>query len=69
MFEPLLEKVIENFGKPAAVVVAAAGYKTHSIARYLIENKICPALPYTHPCTKEGYLKRHDYVYDEHYDC
>ncbi|WML40038.1 IS1182 family transposase [Neobacillus sp. OS1-2] len=68
MLEPLLEKVIENSGKPAAVA-ADAGYKTPAIAQYLIENEIRPALPYTRPRTKEGYLKKNDFVYDEHYDC
>jgi transposase len=68
MLEPLLEKVIENSGKPAAIA-ADAGYKTPAIAQYLIENEIRPALPYTRPRTKEGYLKKNDFVYDEHYDC
>jgi transposase len=68
MLEPLLEKVIENSGKPIAVA-ADAGYKTPAIAQYLIENEIRPVLPYTRPRTKEGYLRKHDYVYDEHYDC
>ncbi|NRD80993.1 IS1182 family transposase [Bacillus sp. BRMEA1] len=68
MFEPLLEKVIDNCGKPDAVAVDA-GYKTPAIAQYLIENDIEPALPYTRPRTKEGYLRKHDYVYDEHFDC
>jgi hypothetical protein len=27
-----------------------------------------PALPYTRPRTKEGYMKKHEYVYDEYYD-
>jgi transposase len=68
MLEPLLEKVIKNAGKPIAVA-ADAGYKTPAIAQYLIENEIRPVLPYTRPRTKEGYLRKHDYVYDEHYDC
>jgi transposase len=68
MLEPLLEKVIENSGKPIAVA-ADAGYKTPAIAQYLIENEIRPVLPYTRPRTKEGYLRKHDYVFDEHYDC
>ncbi|WP_310171858.1 hypothetical protein [Neobacillus niacini] len=43
MLEPLLEKVIENCGKPEAVA-ADAGYKTPAIAQYLIESEIRPAL-------------------------
>jgi transposase len=68
IFEPLLEKVIENYGKPEAVA-ADAGYKTPAIAQYLFENDMIPALPYTRPRTKDGYMKKHEYVYDEHYDC
>ncbi|MCD4840363.1 IS1182 family transposase, partial [Neobacillus sedimentimangrovi] len=68
MFEPLLEKVIENCGKPDAVA-ADAGYKTPAIAQYLIENNIRPVLPYTRPRTKKSYLRKHDYVYDKHFDC
>lgn len=68
IFEPLLKKVMKNAGKPNAVA-ADAGYKTPAIAQYLIENKIQPALPYTRPRTKEGYLKKSEFVYDEHYDC
>ncbi|MGG3470455.1 IS1182 family transposase, partial [Neobacillus pocheonensis] len=68
IFEPLMEKVIENHGKPEAVA-ADAGYKTPAIAQYLFENDMKPALPYTRPRTKDGYMKKHEYVYDEHYDC
>jgi transposase len=68
MFEPLLEKVIKNHRKPS-VVAADAGYKTPAIAQYLIENEIRPALPYTRPRTKEGYLKKREFVYDEQHDC
>jgi transposase len=68
MLEPLLKKVMKNVGKPVAVA-ADAGYKTPAIAQYLIENEIQPALPYTRPRTKEGYLKKSDFVYDEYYDC
>jgi transposase len=68
ILEPLLEKVIEKHGKPEAVA-ADAGYKTPAIAQYLFENDMRPALPYTRPRTKDGYMKKHEYVYDEHYDC
>lgn len=68
MLEPLLDKVMKFTGKPTAVA-ADAGYKTPAIAQYLIGNEIQPALPYTRPRTKEGYLKKTDFVYDEHYNC
>ncbi|PAW27750.1 IS5/IS1182 family transposase, partial [Peribacillus simplex] len=31
--------------------------------------EIIPALPYTRPRTKEGFFRKQDYVYDEHFDC
>jgi transposase len=68
VLEPLLEKVIEKHGKPV-VVAADAGYKTPAVAQYIFENDMTPALPYTRPRTKDGYFKKHEYVYDEYYDC
>jgi hypothetical protein len=65
-FSSLLEKVIEKHGKPEA---ADAGYKTSAIAQYVFEHDMTPALPYTHHRTKDGYMKKQEYVYDEYYDC
>jgi hypothetical protein len=28
-----------------------------------------PTLPYTRPRTKEGFFRKHEYVYDEYFDC
>lgn len=68
LLEPLVADLIEAVGKPNAIA-ADAGYKTPAIARYLIENDMTPALPYTRPRTKEGFFRKSDYVYDEHFDC
>ena len=68
MFEPLREKVMENTGRPSAVA-ADAGYKTPAIAQYLLEKEIRPAFPYTRPKTKNGFLKKTEFIYDEYYDC
>lgn len=68
VFEPLLERVIKNVGIPDAAGADAA-YKTPSITSYLLKKGITPALPYTRPRTKDGYLSKHEYVYDEHFDC
>jgi transposase/transcription elongation factor Elf1 len=68
ILEPLVEKVIKKVGKPEAVAADAA-YKTPAIAKYLLSNDIKPALPYTRPHTKEGFIRKHEYVYDEYYDC
>ncbi|KON88884.1 hypothetical protein AF332_20160 [Sporosarcina globispora] len=43
--------------------------KTPAITSYLFKNDITPAIPYTRPRTKEGYFRKHEYVYDEHFDC
>jgi transposase len=68
ILQPLVEKVIENVKKPLAVAADAA-YKTPAICNFLIESEITPALPYTRPKTKEGFMRKHEYVYDEHYNC
>ncbi|WP_110926488.1 IS1182 family transposase [Bacillus massiliglaciei] len=68
MLQPLVEKVMEKVKKPLAVAADAA-YKTPAITKFLFEHEIQPVLPYTRPKTKDGFLRKHDYVYDEYYDC
>ena len=68
ILEPLVGQVIEKVGKPEAAAADAA-YKTPAITSYLFGHKITPALPYSRPRTKEGFFCKHDYVYDEHFDC
>lgn len=68
LLQPLVEKVIEKVKKPLAVAADAA-YKTPAITNYLLENHMVPVLPYTRPKTKDGFFRKQDYVYDEHYDC
>ncbi len=68
VFEEIYNKVIENVGKPEAVV-ADAGYKTPAIAKMLIDDNVEPYMPYKRPMTKKGYIYKNEYVYDEYYDC
>lgn len=68
MLQPLVEKVMEKVKKPIAVAADAA-YKTPALTKFLFEHEIQPALPYTRPKTKDGFLRKHEYVYDEYYDC
>ncbi|MDM5225015.1 IS1182 family transposase [Cytobacillus sp. NJ13] len=68
ILEPLVEQVIEKVSKPEAVAADAA-YKTPAITSYLLKNDITPALPYTRPRTNKGFFRKHEYVYDEHFDC
>ena len=51
------------------MVVADAGYKTPAIAHQLLEDGIQPLFPYTRPKTQEGFFGKHEFAYDEYYDC
>ena len=50
-------------------IIADSGYKTPSIAKFLLEKGITPVFPYTRPRGKRGFLRPKDFVYDEHFDC
>ncbi|MFX3770124.1 transposase, partial [Streptococcus suis] len=50
-------------------LIADSGYKTPSIAHFLLEQEITPVFPYTRPKGKKGKLRSKDFVYDEYYDC
>lgn len=65
-FKSLYDK-IKN--EKIETIIADAGYKTPAIAKLLIDDGITPHLPYTRPQTKKGFFKKHDFVYDEYYDC
>jgi transposase len=67
LLEPMVQQVINQFGKPSAVAADAA-YKTPFIARFLITNGLIPALPYTRPRNKKGYLKKSEFKYDQNQD-
>lgn len=46
-----------------------AGYKIPAIVRQLMEDGKIPVMPYKRPMTKESFFRKHEYVYDEYYDC
>ncbi|MEF2919130.1 MAG: IS1182 family transposase [Acutalibacteraceae bacterium] len=50
-------------------IIADAGYKTPAIAKLLLDENIEPIFPYKRPQTKDGFFKKYEYVYDEHFDC
>ena len=64
---PVLYEKIKDIG--IRTMIVDAGYKTPYIAKLLIDDGIRPLFPYKRPMTKEGYFKKYEYVYDEHYDC
>jgi len=68
VFDDITDKVTRRFGLPKAIAVDA-GYKTPYIAKWCLERNIRPVMPYTRPHTKDGFFRKHDYVYDEYFDC
>jgi Transposase and inactivated derivatives len=68
MFDGLYKKVISNFPN-TQVIAVDSGYKTPWIMKQIIDSGRIPAVPYKRPMTKKGFFKKHEYVYDEYYDC
>ena len=66
-FPAIYEKLKESFAP--YYIVADAGYKTPAIAKMLLDDDVTPVFPYKKPMTKTGFFKKHEYVYDEYYDC
>jgi transposase len=54
---------------PIEIVVGDAAYKTPAIARMLSLKDIDLLSAYKRPQTKAGFFTKHEYVYDELYDC
>ena len=58
---------IKNIGMNT--LIADSGYKTPAIAKLLLDDGIQPLFPYKRPMTKDGFFRKHEYVYDEYHDC
>lgn len=65
-FKQLYDK-IKGFGPE--MIIADAGYRSPAIAHLLLEDGIEPLFPYKCPMTKDSFFRKHEYVYDEYYDC
>lgn len=65
-FKTIYEKMKKYDPK---MLVMDAGYKTPAIAKVLLDDNVIPVLPYRQPMTKEGFFKKHEFAYDEYYDC
>ena len=50
-------------------LIADSGYKTPSIAKFLLDHNITPVFPYTRPRGKKGKLSPKEFIYEEYYDC
>ena len=68
MFDGLYKKVIDKFPE-TKVIAVDSGYKTPWIMKQIIDSARIPAVPYKRPMTKKGFFRKHEYVYDEYYDC
>lgn len=64
---PAIYEKIKEF-KPLSIV-CDAGYKTPAIAKMLLDDGVTPIFPYKRPMTKEGFFRKHEFVYDEYRDC
>jgi len=68
MFHHVYEKVAP-FADEIEAVAVDAGYKTPGIMREILSSGKIPAVPYKRPMTNEGFFRKHEYVYDEHFYC
>lgn len=66
LFPEIFEKVRKY---DPQYIIADSGYKTPTIAHFLLSQGIIPILPYKRPRGKVGTLRPKDFVYDEYYDC
>jgi len=68
MFDELYHNTIEKFEEVKRVGMDSA-YRTPWIMKQVFDSERLPSVPYKSPMTKEGFFKKYDYVYDEHFDC
>lgn len=69
VFTDVFQNVVNKFDEEIEAVVVDAGYKTPGICREILKANKLPVMPYKRPMTPAGYFKKHEYVYDEYYDC
>lgn len=68
MFDDLYAKIIKKFPEIEAIGLDS-GYKTPWIMKQIFDSGRIAVTPYKRPMTKDGFFKKYDFVYDEHYDC
>jgi transposase len=69
MFDKVFGRVKELFPEEIDTVTVDSAYRTPWIAKQIIDSGMKPAMPYKRPMTPKGYFRKHEYVYDEYYDC
>lgn len=68
MFDGLYRDVLTRFPEIEMVAIDN-GYRTPWIMKQVFDSARLPSVPYKRPMTKEGFFKKHEYVYNEFYDC
>lgn len=68
MFDGLYKDVAQKFPE-IGIVAVDSGYKTPWIMKQIIDSDRLLSTPYKRPMTQKGFFKKHEYVYDEYYDC
>jgi len=68
MFDSLYKDAIEMFPEIEIAVLDSA-YKTPWIMKQIFDSGRLPATPYKRPMTKKSFFRKHEYVYDEYYNC
>jgi len=67
-FDTVYDRVTDAFPQVRTVAMDAA-YRTPWICRRVFGDGRSASLPYRAPMTKNGYFRKYEYVYDEHFDC
>jgi Transposase and inactivated derivatives len=68
MFDGLYRNILARFPEVEMVAIDS-GYRTPWIMKQVFDSGRLPSVPYKCPMTKEGFFRKHEYVYDEYYDC
>lgn len=68
-FYSVFEKLINRYGTEDIVnFLGGAAYKNPHICKTLIDLELTPLFPYTRLGYRKDYLKKYEYIYDEHND-
>lgn len=68
-FFPIYNVLNNKFQDKIKNICLDAAYATPAICREIILKGHTPLMPYKRPMTGKGLFKKHEYVYDEFYDC
>ena len=68
MFDDLYKDVTARFPEIEIAALDSA-YKTPWIMKQIFDSGRLPSTPYKRPMTKKGFFRKHEYVYDEYYNC